>query len=270
MVRPKNLKFPDAPAAAGHGRRSWDKSRKKWKGQIRAKGKVKYLGSYSDEGAAGRAYDAAVCKYYPGEKLKLWKELQLHLCRRRGGQRRRRRHKVRVRRLEPRRRCRRERRGGGARFLRRGGGGGAPAPPPPLEDPDRRPQSAGGQQGVLPRVSLRQGCEGGFRGGAEGRAPAWPPLRVVVPSRMALTTPTKRWRSPLARQTHTRTKYTTRHREHLRSHSLSCLPPHQLCASAATAQRGGAIKMERDASAHSPCVRPTQCCSPGSAAEKIH
>ena len=174
-----------------------------------------------------------------------------------------------MRRLEPRRRCRRERLGGGARFLRRGGGGGAPAPPPPLEDPDRRPQSAGGQQGVLPRVSLRQGCEGGFRGGAEGRAPAWPPLRVVVPSRMALTTPTKRWRSPLARQTHTRTKYTTRHREHLRSHSLSCLPQHQLCASEATAQRGGAIGMERDAWAHSPCVRPTQCCSPGSAAEKI-
>ena len=70
---PKEPQLPTrhAPAAAGHGRRSWDKSRKKWKGQIRVKGKVKYLGSYSDEGAAGRAYDAAVCKYYPGEKLKL-------------------------------------------------------------------------------------------------------------------------------------------------------------------------------------------------------
>ena len=64
----KNLNFPDAPAAAGHRPTkqggsssyrgvSWIKKAKKWVAKIRVGGKQKSLGSYSDEDAAGRAYD---------------------------------------------------------------------------------------------------------------------------------------------------------------------------------------------------------------------
>ena len=40
---------------------------------IRVGGKRKSLGCFTDEDAAGRAYDAAIRKYYPDEKPQRWK-----------------------------------------------------------------------------------------------------------------------------------------------------------------------------------------------------
>ena len=80
----KNLNFPDAPAAAGHRPTkqggtskyrgvSWNKNKNKWVAKIRVGGKRKSLGSFADEDDAGRAYDAAIRKYYPDEKPHKWK-----------------------------------------------------------------------------------------------------------------------------------------------------------------------------------------------------
>jgi hypothetical protein len=78
------LNFPSAPGAAGHrttkkGRTShyrgvcWHKSKKKWQAEIAFDGKRKSLGRFVDEDGAGRAYDAAIRKYYPDEKPRGWK-----------------------------------------------------------------------------------------------------------------------------------------------------------------------------------------------------
>ena len=76
----KDLNFPSAPGAAGHrtttkkGRTSrhrgvcWHKKGKKWTAQIRIDGKLKHLGRFVDEVDAGRAYDAAIRKYFPDEQ----------------------------------------------------------------------------------------------------------------------------------------------------------------------------------------------------------
>ena len=80
----KNLNFPDAPGAAGHRPTkhggssdhrgvSWNKKAKKWKSRIYVNSKQKFLGSFADEDAAGRAYDAAIRKYFPGERPHMWK-----------------------------------------------------------------------------------------------------------------------------------------------------------------------------------------------------
>ena len=52
---------------------SWNTKAKKLKAVIRVGGKVKYLGRFTDEDAAGCAYDAAIRKYYPDEKPHKWK-----------------------------------------------------------------------------------------------------------------------------------------------------------------------------------------------------
>ena len=80
----KNLNFPDAPAAAGHRPTkqggssshrgvSWNEQAKKWQARIYVNGKKKYLGSFTDEDDAGRAYDAAIRKFFPDEKPTKWK-----------------------------------------------------------------------------------------------------------------------------------------------------------------------------------------------------
>jgi hypothetical protein len=79
-----DLNFPSAPGAVGHkttkkGRTSrqrgvyWDKVRKKWRAEIRVDRKSKSLGYFVNEDDAGRAYDTAIRKHYPGERPKGWK-----------------------------------------------------------------------------------------------------------------------------------------------------------------------------------------------------
>ena len=79
-----DLNFPSAPGAAGHRttkkRRTsrhrgvcWNKSAKKWQAMISVDGKRKYLGIFVDADDAGRAYDAAIRKYYPDELPQGWK-----------------------------------------------------------------------------------------------------------------------------------------------------------------------------------------------------
>jgi hypothetical protein len=79
-----DLNFPSAPGAAGHmtskkGRTSshrgvsWDKRRKKWRAAITVDGKRKSLGYFVDADDAGRAYDAAIRKYFPVERPHMWK-----------------------------------------------------------------------------------------------------------------------------------------------------------------------------------------------------
>jgi hypothetical protein len=75
-----DLNFPSAPGVAGHrtttkkGRTSshrgvnWHKPAKKWVARIWVDGTNKHLGSFVDEDDAGRAYDAAIRKYYPNDK----------------------------------------------------------------------------------------------------------------------------------------------------------------------------------------------------------
>ena len=79
---------------------SWDKKAKKWVAKITVGGKSKSLGYFAGKDDAGRAYDAAIRKYYPNEKPQKWTGYSFTAAEGGGGQRRRRRRGVCARRLE--------------------------------------------------------------------------------------------------------------------------------------------------------------------------
>ena len=57
-----------SPQSSSYRGVSWDNRGKKWRADIRVDGKKKWLGNFAGEVVAARAYDAAVRKYYPGDK----------------------------------------------------------------------------------------------------------------------------------------------------------------------------------------------------------